>query len=109
MITNQELRFAYKTFNRAYFSNRLPKDMPVFFQKRLIRQGKLGKTAVHLQTNRPLWIEISPQIRFSGKIVRLTLLHEMVHVENPKPAGHGVWFEKRMMALAKAGAFRGYW
>lgn len=109
MITNRELRFAYATFNKKYFSNKLPKDMPVFFSSQLIRKKKLGRTAVHAHTFRPQWIEITTNIRFSGHLIRMTLLHEMCHVENPRPTGHGKWHDDRMMKLAKAGAFNGYW
>jgi hypothetical protein len=107
LISNVDLRYAYLTFNRKYFSNKLPKELPIKFSKRLIRQGKLGNTATLCDF--PLWIEISPLIRFSGVLVRMTLLHEMCHVENPHPTGHGKWFNKRMLRLAKDGAFNGYW
>ena len=39
----------------------------------------------------------------------MTMLHEMVHVENPKWKGHGWKFEHRMLKLAKARAFAGVW
>lgn len=108
-ITNVDLRLAYLAFNKKYFGNQLPKDMPVYFSKHLDSQGKLGRTSVHVQTFRPQYVEISSRIRFSGCLVRLTLLHEMCHVENPKPSGHGKWFNGRMKKLAKDGAFDNWW
>jgi hypothetical protein len=103
--TNADLRYMYLDFNRRYFGNRLPKDMPVYFDD----IDCLGHTAVAKQTFRPEYIRISKRLRFSNRMSAMTLFHEMCHVETPKYRGHGPWFRKRMKQLAKAGAFDPFW
>lgn len=107
MGTNDDLRWLYLIYNKRYFGNRLPKDMPVKFCK--LRKHTYGRTAVAIQTHRPQFIEINNDLRTALLTAQFTLLHEMVHVENPKPTGHGKWFNKRMLRLARAGAFNGKW
>ena len=107
--TNEALRYMYLTFNKKHFHNALPKDLPVEFSKKLVRQRTLGHTAIHRQTFRPLWILISERFRSSRRCSAMTLLHEMVHVEQKERRGHGKHFEKRMLELARQGAFKGIW
>jgi len=101
-LFNADLEIAYRFYNKRYFGNRLPKDMVVRFEDII----ELGKTYCFFE--RPLYILINRKIAWHGMLVEMTLLHEMVHVENTK-AGHGPWFHKRMLRLAKAGAFRNSW
>ena len=103
--TNADLRWMYLDFNKKYFSNKLPKDMPVYFADLWC----LGHTVIHKQTFRPQWIKICKRLRFSNKLAAMTLLHEMCHVETPKYRGHGPWFRKRMKQLARDGAFDPFW
>lgn len=104
-MTNRDLLDAYACYNRAFFGNKLPKDMPVSFAK----IKPLAHSTFHPQTWRPMYINISKKIRHSGRLVLCTLLHEMVHVAHPTKRGHGPWFEKAMVDLAKRHAFRGIW
>jgi hypothetical protein len=103
--TNWNLREFYRYFNRRYFSNRLPKDMPVEFRK----INTLGSTAIHKQTFRPLYIQISDRLRFSSRLCMATVLHEMIHVAYPERRGHRGWFDKEMFKLVKRGAMNGLW
>jgi SprT-like family len=105
MITNAELQRMYHHFNKKWFGNRLPKDMVVAFEK----MYPLGCT--HCRRGRPLWIDINFKMRHSRSNSAMTLLHEMVHVEMPRigGGGHGPKFHKRMMKLARQGAFRKWW
>ena len=104
---DNDLRMLYLEYNRKYFSNRLPKDMPVRFAS---TPGDLATTVIHMQTFRPLFIKISEKLRFSRRLSAGTLLREMVHVKHPERRGcKNAAFEKEMMALAKKGAFRGIW
>jgi hypothetical protein len=54
-------------------------------------------------------VEISKRIQTSQCITIMTVLHEMLHVEKPAHKGHDWRFDKRMLRLAKAGAFDGLW
>jgi hypothetical protein len=104
---DHDLRMLYLHLNKKYFSNKLPKDMPVRFAATPVN---LGTTVIHTQTFRPLFIKISKKLRFSRRLSEGTLLHEMVHVKHPERRGcKDVAFEKEMMALARKGAFRGIW
>lgn len=107
-MTNSDLQYAYRIANRRYFGNKLPKDLLVKFAT--INRYKLGSTWMnHSNGWKPYRIHISSKLRFSSSLSLMTLLHEMVHVEFPKPDDHGPWFNKRMKKLAKAGAFEGLW
>jgi hypothetical protein len=105
-LYNRDLLLAYKVFNKKFFNNRLPKDMPCRFVK---MKGALGQTHLDPQTWRPAYIAIASKLSGSHRVVWGTLIHEMVHVANPTKRGHGPWFEKTMIDLAKRHAFRGLW
>jgi hypothetical protein len=102
--TNADLKRYYRTANRLYFHNALPKDLPVRFAK---LRG-LGVTRV-LNGSIPVVMEISGDLRRTSSLTILTVLHEMLHVEKPQHKGHDWRFDKRMLRLAKAGAFDGLW
>jgi hypothetical protein len=102
--TNNDLKRYYRVANWFYFKNKLPNTLPIRFAK----SRRLGRTVV-LNCKHPVLIEVSDRLRFSSNLTIMTVLHEMVHVENPKPIGHGAWFNRRMEKLARAGAFDGLW
>ena len=102
--TNYDLQRYYRAANRLYFGNRLPKDMPMRFAN--IRE--LGKTWV-CKHNAVLGIEISSRLRCISAVTVMVVLHEMLHVEKTRYKGHGWRFDKRMLRLAKMGAFNGLW
>lgn len=104
MVTNAEVQRMYREFNKKYFNNRLPKDMVVRFEIFDYAQG-----VTHFKYDRPLYIQISKKLKWSRSQTALTLLHEMVHVELPYRLNHGPRFHKRMMQLARAGAFKPWW
>jgi hypothetical protein len=101
--TNADLRRYYRVANKLYFQNKLPK-INLYF-KPMWRTS--GRTA--LLNCAPAWIEINENLRPFAAITVMTVLHEMLHVEVPKAEGHGWRFDKRMLRLAKAGAFSGLW
>lgn len=103
MVTNAELQCMYHEFNKKWFGNRLPKDMVVNFEK----MDPLGCTL--FRRGRPLYININWKFRSNRSSVAMTLLHEMVHVELPYGINHGRQFHKRMMQLARKGAFKAWW
>jgi hypothetical protein len=103
--TDWNLRDFYRRFNKKYFSNSLPKDMPVSFRN----IPTLGNTVIHKQTFRPLYIQITNRIRFSSRLCMGTVLHEMIHVAHPEKRGHRGWFDKEMLRMVKRGAMNGLW
>jgi Zn-dependent peptidase ImmA (M78 family) len=54
-------------------------------------------------------IAINTWLRDWPTLWRWTLLHEMVHLFLPDHADHGEKFQKEMLRLARAGAFRNLW
>ena len=133
---NKFLQSAFKGINRAFFNNRLDPNIPVSFKRmrclgqtrqirfqrpvtrKEMREKGLSKEA--LVCSYILRIYISERLRHSGSLCVGTLLHEMVHAEmfQNRVGGHhkriclsGRWnkFNKRMLKLAKAGAFNGLW
>lgn len=113
MNTNKDLRYWYGLFNKRHFGDKLPKDLDVKFGK--LPKGLLGTTNCikyigkdkHKSSAQNIRIDLN--IRQRSTIVILTLLHEMVHVENPSWIGHGRRFDRRMKELAAKGAFNGLW
>lgn len=103
--TDWNLREFYRIFNKKYFSNRLPKDMPVGFRK----IDTLGNTVIHKQTFRPLYIQVNDRLKFSSRLSMGTVLHEMLHVAYPERRGHRKWFDREMLKLVKRGAMNGLW
>ena len=99
-MTNLELRSWYRYYNRLYFDGELPRCVVQFKKMR----GDLGHT---------FWgddrIYINEELKAWDRIARTTLLHEMVHVYLPKEVNHGHRFQREMLRLAKAGAFKGLW
>jgi hypothetical protein len=101
--TNKYLARSYAEFNRKYFQNKLPKDMAV----RFMDGPECGYLSVKF--DRPLWIMLNKKLAWHHMLVDMCLLHEMVHVEQAKFGGHGPRFHKRMLQLAKQGAFKNCW
>lgn len=104
---DDDLRALYLKLNKKFFSNRLPKDLPVYFCDKLT--DNLGTTAISTQTFRPLYMKITKRIAFSFRLCYSTVLHEMVHVMRPEKRGHRRWFDREMLRLVKRGAMNGQW
>ena len=109
----------YNSYNRRYFANRLPQNMTLvgFWGKQL----PINKVGVYLGVGSKISLKIGRKVveRLQGPIImvrvggrydfdiRLTLLHEMAHASSSHK--HGTQFQKEMLRLAKAGAFKGLW
>lgn len=135
VVSNEYLQSAFKGMNRAYFGNRLDPNILVSFKrmkylgqtrkvwfqrpvtKKEIREERVSKNAIACYYIPRIYI--SESFRYARRLCIGTLLHEMVHAEMfEKGIGHrkgmcnsGQWnkFNKRMLQLAKAGAFNGWW
>ena len=103
--TDADLQRYYNTANRLYFRNALPNDLPIVFDR--LRPKVLGSTATRGAIAHG--IRISIRLRPFLCLTVMTVLHEMLHVEKPLHCGHDWRFDKRMLRLAKAGAFDGLW
>jgi hypothetical protein len=93
------LRRWFLKYNSAYFAGELPESTVLFFEA----------CNGHLGVCEPLddddWmIRIDPALRFSDRLWKVTLLHELVHLSGIH--GHGRKFLAEMDRLYSLGAFR---
>lgn len=94
----------YRKYNRLYFKGELPEDTAVYWEP---ADGNLGDT--HEVEDGEFVIRIDPCLRFSDKMAKMTLMHELVHVKYPNSGDHGRVFQREMLRLAKVGAFNLLW
>jgi hypothetical protein len=85
----------------------LPKDIPIRFYN--LSAGIVGRTLVTWDGKKAVEVRISEKLRTLQAFTIMVVMHEMKHVEKPSHEGHGWRFDKRMLSLAKAGAFNGLW
>ena len=101
-------------YRHKYFGKSL-KPCRVFYRK-MEPLGLFGSYRVHgaRSDGGAYYIAISNRIRWSSALVRMTLLHEMVHLKlvdkdkSPKTR-HSRMFHREMKRLAARGAFVGLW
>lgn len=98
-MTNADLAAWYRQYNKKYFGGSLPKASVRFADMTWLGVSHLGDDS----------IEICKATRKWPRVVRGTLLHEMAHMNLPSNIMHGPKFEREMLRLAKAGAFKGVW
>lgn len=108
--TDAHLRAAFKKYNRLYFGNSL-EVLRLQFRK-IPGLGHTYRIRKHQRRSAEdaFGISISPSQRTSRRLWAITLLHEMVHVEQKcRYSCAGPKFNARMLELAKAGAFNRLW
>lgn len=115
-MTNQDLKEIVNLANSRYFRNRLKNITIRWARDKEIRSQSLAVTrSPHgkVEGPREFQILLSRDLkRMSGAAV-MTILHELVHVEQwdkvTERTMHGRKFQKRMKQLAVRGAFNGLW
>lgn len=104
------LKETYLFFNSRYFRGKLP-DIPVVWVNH--DKGKwMARSCFDAKTSEPLFIQMKSYLKKIPNVAQLTLLHEMVHIEQakvPHKQMHGRKFQKRMKQLAEVGAFNLFW
>jgi len=114
--TNEGLRRLYDDYNLRYFGNRLPKNAVVRFRP-VSKAPDLKRDSAYLDQDgergdRVLEITVDERLRGFDCIVAGLIVHEMAHADvtagHPRDQ-HGPRYQKRMLALAKAGALRWIW
>jgi hypothetical protein len=99
--TNRCLKRFYRAFNRAHFGNTLDTETQVRFSRRPTRSNNAWYDQEYEE------IVIDRRFKGQGRIAIWLLLHEMNHmVSGPR---HKRKFDKGMLRLAIAGAFKGIW
>lgn len=113
--TNRDLHHCYNLFRSRYFGNRIPPATGLVFLRFGTLHKGLGRTAVfrsHTPNPRIYGITIDREIRWSRRLWAMTLLHEMVHVEQRCEFScsiNGHRFNRRMKQLSQLGAMNGIW
>ena len=107
----RRIRRMYARFNRLYFANQLPRRVAI-----VIRRYRLAMAITEFcAPGEQPTIGIHAELLARGweNVLAMTLLHEMVHIDIMIKHGarenHGRKFQKRMLDLARAGAFSPYW
>ena len=107
--TAPKLKKLYDRLNRKYFGGKLPADTKVCWGNTLKWQGSIGLC----HYSEPPRIEVAAELKTYVRLTESTVLHEMVHLKlfNTKwrEPDHGPLFQKEMLKLARAGAFRRLW
>jgi hypothetical protein len=99
------LKRCYLRFNRIYFSNRLPTELPV----RWAQDKSLGPPKWMGCSNSD-FILLNARYRYSKNLCKTTLLHEMAHIATvEEKAHHGPQWKREMRRLARIGAFDNIW
>ena len=103
----------YDLANKRFFKGKLPK-LKVKWTHPTQRKLDFHDIGMSFFTkdNVPTGVCLNPRYRNSRAIWPMTLLHEMVHIEQNHLAGdkaHGPEFVKRMRKLASQGAFDPFW
>jgi len=93
-----QLRRLYNFYNRKFFNSELPADTVLLWSPcddaNGITQWIDGRAHV----------KIDPAIQAAPKLAHITLIHEMIHVKNPR-CGHGRVFKAERQRLWDLGAF----
>jgi len=95
------LEKTYRLYNRKYFGNKLPKVPDVD-----LRWADIPEMGYELGGE----IVLNKRYRTRDAVWKLVLLHEMNHLYTPvEKDDHGPKFQRGMLRLAKAGAFKDLW
>jgi hypothetical protein len=99
-VSQALLESTYRKYNKKYFGNKLPKDADVRFGH---TQGLLG-----YQLGEEIVLSKDKAYR-RDSIWKGTLLHEMAHMCIEESQDHGPKWQKEMLRLARAQAFKTIW
>lgn len=114
---NDWLKTWYGSYNETYFQSELPKDVGITWANLAVVQfdGSLEfrTIAETVFGDGYIRIRIDRTTNIARSTARLSILHEMCHVENHVEnhgfVEHGPEWQACMMRLAKAGAFTEIW
>lgn len=110
LSTAKGLRDFYRVYSHMYFGGRLPENAIVCF-------GSTPRDSAYVDdrgkgSDRLVEIVLDERLRGMDCICAMQVLHEMAHIDvgaESSRVHHGPKFQKRMLELARAGAFEGIW
>jgi hypothetical protein len=95
-----DINKVFKYYRKKYFKNHIP-----VVSVRFGRVSRNGHAETDFWGDEPVLITISRKYINSGRIARISLLHEMMHIELGVEEGHGEKFMRRKKRLMKQGAY----
>lgn len=111
--TNKMVQKWYNEFNSRFFEGRLPPDIEVRFAVTDDDKDQLGDDCAGVYVHSLKLILLDSYIREYWKVLKYSLLHEMVHVRWPDhvshedTADHGMIFQREIVRLFEAGGYDG--
>ncbi len=100
VLSDRRLQRWFNLYNERYFGDRLLAR---------VRFRPLESCWAQAFGGEPPEIHVGLTCAVSRGWTKLTLLHEMVHLELWPEISHGARFQARMLELAQAGAFKDMW
>lgn len=104
VLSDRQLIRWYREYNSKWFSAELPDEIDILYAP--VEGCFADVTPCRAQE---FILRIDPRFAHDSATVRMTLLHEMVHIKVQPYRWHGVRFQEEMQRLANAGAFKGLW
>jgi hypothetical protein len=107
-IASGALKRVYDTYNKKYFDGLLPKEAIVGTND--LASSECGIAVRHEESGHEIFvIHIDPVKHNGSRDMRLTLLHEMIHLKLFPYQYHGKRFEEEKNRLTLRGATKGLW
>lgn len=109
MRSDPTLKRYFHRFNRRWFSGALPKNTVVRWSVEEEEESPKHRNDVAwtFPFREPPEIIVNRKYHGDWNLIKFTMLHEMVHIEEPEDTrtDHGKRWEARMLELATRGAF----
>ncbi len=110
MKSDYKLKKLYRELNEKYFDNSLPDLQVAFFSPEHFKQkkwgGKMTVAATEFHDNKPAIVALKKQKENCYTDIKLSLLHEMIHVKTGIiNCEKSKKFKKEIRRLAAEGAF----
>lgn len=103
----------YNEFNSRFFQGRLPPDVEVRFATSEDDKDQLGRESMACYVHASRVILHDPHLRDYWKVLKMNLIHEMVHallpdhVSHEETEDHGMVFHHQIVKLFELGAYDG--
>lgn len=94
-VTEEQLRELYTEYNNLMFNGKLTEDITIEWSKRMTRSAGSCEQRINRLTQKVVEVKIKLGVAYHEEHpseVMDTLVHEMIHVNNPND-GHGASFQ----------------
>lgn len=111
--TNKMLKEWYDEFNSRFFDGRLDPGIEVRFATSEDDKEDLGNDCMGVYIHSDKLILQDPSLRTYWRVLKMNLLHEMIHALHPDHISHkdtedhGMLFHREIIRLVEIGAYDG--